>query len=260
LELLWTVIPSLIMLVLFGLTLRTLSAERQAPAEATVVEITGRQWFWEFNYPESEITVSSTSSPLVIPADEPVIFEVRSADVIHSFWVPQLAGKMDAIPGHTNTIWFEADPGTYSGQCAEYCGLQHFAMLFDVEAMPRAEYDRWMDEQIALAALFVPVGTDLETPLPLGNAGDGQVLFNDLGCNACHSLDGSQLVGPTQAGIGQRASERIEGVSAEQYIRESILLPCDYIVSGFTCVMPQNYGERLEAQDLSDLIAFLLGQ
>ena len=260
LEVVWTIIPALILVSLFGLTLNNLRLERRAPADAMVVEVTGRQWFWEFNYPETEITVSSREGDLIIPAEEPVAFEIRSADVIHSFWVPELAGKMDAIPGHTNTVWFEADEGTYAGQCAEYCGLSHYDMLFDVVAVPREEFDAWIGDQIAQAAEFQPIGTDLESPLPEGDAAHGEQLFEELGCNSCHSLDGTTLVGPSMEGIGERAAERRPELDAVAYLRESILLPCDYLVEGFTCVMPQNYGERLEAQDLADVIAYLLEQ
>ncbi len=260
LEVIWTVIPALIMVVLFGLTLRQLQRERNAPPNALVVEVTGQQWFWEFTYPETNITVNSQSGKLVLPAGRPILFEVRSKDVIHSFWVPELAGKVDAIPGRTTSIWFEAQPGVYAGQCAEYCGLEHYAMLFDVEVLPAAQFEAWMAEQVRLASLFQPIGTDMTSPLPPGDATRGATLFTGLGCAACHSLDGTQIVGPTAQGLGTRAASRIEGYSAEQYLRESILLPCNYVVEGFTCVMPQNFGERLEAQDLADLIAYLLEQ
>ena len=260
LEVIWTVVPALIMVTLFGLTLRQLQRERSVPLDAMVVEVTGQQWFWEFTYPETNITVNSQSGNLVLPADRPILFEVRSKDVIHSFWIPELAGKIDAIPGRTTTIWFEAEPGVYAGQCAEYCGLEHYAMLFDVEVLPAAQFDAWMAEQVRLASQFQPIGTDMTSPLPSGDTARGATLFTDLGCAACHSLDGTQIVGPTVQGIGERAANRIEGYSAEQYLREAILLPCNYLVEGFTCVMPQNFGERLEAQDLADLIAYLLEQ
>ncbi len=260
LEVVWTVIPALIMVVLFALTLQNLRAQRNPPSDAVVIEVTGHQWYWEFKYPDTGITLTSQNNALYIPAGEAVQIEVRSADVIHSFWVPELGGKMDAIPGHTNTVWFEANPGTYAGQCAEYCGLEHYAMLFDVVAVPRTEYDAWMAGQIELASQFQPIGVDLTSPLPTGDLARGAVLYESLGCNACHTLDGSLVVGPSFLGLGQKAETRVPGLSAEQYLRESILKPCDYLVEGFTCLMPQNFGERLEAQDLSDLIAFLLEQ
>ncbi len=260
LELLWTAIPAVILIGLFFLSLRALQQQRNPPPDAMVIEVTGRQWFWEFNYPETEITVSSRDGDLVIPANVPVVFEVRSADVIHSFWVAELAGKIDAIPGHTNTVWFEAQEGTFAGQCAEYCGLAHYDMLFDVVAVPEQEFAAWMGEQIELAGQFQPIGTDMEEPLPEGDAVDGEALYAELGCDSCHSLDGTPLVGPTMEGLGERAAERIPEYDAVTYLRESILLPCEHVVEGFTCVMPQNYGERLEAEGLADLIAFLTEQ
>jgi len=263
LELIWTVVPALIMVVLFGLTLSTLQkyAYDKTPEDAMVVEITGRQWFWEFNYPETEITLTSLTDDLYLPADEPVQFEIRSNDVIHSFWIPELAGKVDAIPGHTNTLWFTAQAGDYDGQCAEFCGQSHYDMLFNVHVIPRAEFDAWMADQIELASQFQPIGTDLETPLPIGDATRGDTLFHEqFGCNACHSLDGSTLVGPSLQGVSERAGNREDGYTAEQYLRESILLPCEYVVDGFQCLMPQDYGDRMEAQDLADVIAFLLEQ
>ena len=263
LELIWTVVPALIMVVLFGLTLRTLQkyAYDKTPEGAMVVEITGRQWFWEFRYPETEIKLTSLTDDLYLPADEPVEFEIRSNDVIHSFWVPELAGKVDAIPGHTNTLWFTAQQGVYDGQCAEFCGQSHYDMLFNVHVVPRAEFDAWMADQIELASQFQPIGTDMDTPLPSGDPTRGDTLFHEeYGCNACHSLDGSTLVGPSLQGMGQRAADQVDGYTAEQYLRESILLPCEYVVSGFDCLMPQDFGDRMEAQDLADVIAYLLEQ
>lgn len=265
LEIIWTVIPALIMIALFWLTFDLLREQRQAPAEAMVVEVIGHQWYWEFNYPETEVSILNQ---LVLPVNEPVQFEITSVDVIHSFWVPELAGKMDAIPGHTTTLWFEVDKtGTYVGQCAEFCGLEHYAMLFDVEAMPRDDFDAWMDEQIFLASQFTAVYEDpeqrldiAELRLPTGDAATGEQLFIELGCNACHSLDGSQLVGPSQLGVGNRAGSEIDGYTAEEYLIESILRPCDYLQDGFTCAMPQDYGQRMEAQDLADVITYLLEQ
>lgn len=258
LELIWTVVPVLILAVLFGLTLRMLAEQRYAPPESMVVEVTGNQWFWEFNYPETEVTLNSRTDDLVIPAGRPIQFEIRSNDVIHSFWVPELSGKIDAIPGHTNTLWFTAEPGSYDGECAEFCGLQHYDMLFTVRVVPEDEFAEWMAQEIELAGQFQPIGTDLETPLPAGDAAAGEQLFDELGCQACHSLDGTQIVGPSLQGISERAATEVEGLTAEQYVRESILLPCDFVVPGFTCVMPQNFGERIDAEGLANLMAFVL--
>ncbi len=117
-----------------------------APApDALVIEVTGHQWWWEIRYPDGEVI---TANHLVMPAGEPVILRLTSADVIHSFWVPRLAGKMDMIPGHTNRLRLEADqPGLYRGQCSEFCGAQHARMLLTVEALPEPEFSRWLSRR-----------------------------------------------------------------------------------------------------------------
>jgi mono/diheme cytochrome c family protein len=102
------------------------------------------------------------------------------------------------------------------------------------------------------------IGTDMESGLPDGDPARGEALFVEQGCMGCHSLDGSTLVGPSMQGVGERASARVEGYSAEEYLRESILLPCEVLVDGFGCVMPPGFGQRLTPQDLADLIAYML--
>lgn len=257
LELVWTIIPAGILVGLFVMVLPTLRAQREAPADAFVVEVIGHQWYWEFHYPDADI---SLLNEVYLPVGRPILLEITSQDVIHSFWVPELSGKKDAIPGHTTTLWFEiARPATYRGQCAEFCGLEHYAMLFDVNALDRAEFEDWLAAEIE-AQKVAKIGTDLETPLPAGDPANGAILFTEQGCTACHSLDGTRLVGPSLQGIGQRAASRKAGYEAELYVRESILLPCEVVVEGFTCVMPQDFGERLTAQNLADLIAYLLEQ
>lgn len=265
LEIMWTVVPSLIMALLFYLTLDTLQAQRNIPEDALEIKVVGRQWFWEFTY-EERIT---TTDELWIPVGRPVKFTVTSADVIHSFWVPQLGGKIDAIPGHDNITWFAADEaGVYAGQCAEFCGLEHYAMLFDVHAVSQDEFDTWLAEQRAAAeAAGDIIGTEvtdipaLAETLPEGNSTSGQELFGSLGCQACHSLDTTKLVGPGLEGVGERAANRKSDYSAEAYIAESLIHPSDFLVEGFSAPSPMpSFGERLTSQDLADLIAFLLEQ
>lgn len=264
LELVWTVIPALIMLVLFGLTLDLLFKQEQVPADAMVIEVVGRQWFWDIEYPETGVRLRNE---VVIPAGRPVAFEITSADVIHSFWIPELSGKMDAVPGHTNLLWFVAEPGQYAGQCAEFCGLEHYAMLFDVTVLPEQEYLAWEEEQVFIASQFTPVYPDPAIELdpttlilPIGDAAAGDGKFVELGCNSCHSLDGTVLVGPSLQGYAARAEGRSAEWTAEQYTIDAILRPCDFVVGGFQCVMPQNFGTLLEEQDLANLIAYLLDQ
>ncbi|MGF1505995.1 MAG: cytochrome c oxidase subunit II, partial [Anaerolineae bacterium] len=178
LEIVWTVIPTLIMIALFVLTLDVANRARQTPDDAYVIEVGGRQWFWEFSYPDTEITIFTPADDLFIPADTPVEFQITGGDVIHSFWVPEIAGKYDAIPGTVNVFWVTVDEGTYAGQCAEFCGLEHYNMLFDVRAVPQAEFDEWMAEKVAEAEALAAntAGTDLTTELPPGDAARGELL------------------------------------------------------------------------------------
>ena len=131
LELAWTVAPALILIFIAVPTMKTIFAtQRDNPAGALTVEVVGHQWWWEYRYPEFGIV---TANELHLPAGRPVQLELTSADVIHSFWAPELGGKRDVIPGHTNRIVFRPDSiGTFSGQCAEFCGVSHANMRLRV--------------------------------------------------------------------------------------------------------------------------------
>jgi cytochrome c oxidase subunit II len=144
LEVMWAIVPALILISLFAITVTRLGTLGTIPQDpnAMRISVTGRQFEWQFDYPGTSV---SSTNELVIPVGRPVIMEVTSEDVIHSFWVPNLYGKIDANPGRTNRIWFEArDPGTYRGVCAELCGDAHAQMLFRVEAMPEPEFQQWL--------------------------------------------------------------------------------------------------------------------
>lgn len=136
---------SITVLLIFGIPI----GHRMLPlppttGEALRIEVTGHQWWWEIRYPNSGITLKNA---LHIPAGRPVDVYLTSADVIHSFWVPRLAGKLDAIPGRTNVLRLEADEaGVYRGQCAEFCGLHHAHMQFTVQAHAIADFDNWIEE------------------------------------------------------------------------------------------------------------------
>lgn len=271
LEITWTALSFAIVGVLFVLTLRALNTEYRAEADQDEttpdysINVTGYSFNWDYEYfiNEGEATGVRTTRRVTVPTDRNVLLRITSRDVQHSFWVPELAGKVDAVPGYTNTQWLRVrEPGLYTGNCAEYCGLLHYNMLIEVEALPPAEFDRWLADRMAGATAFTPIGDDLESELPAGDAASGDAIFHELGCDNCHGpQDGA---GPALTGLGQRAEERAAqaGVpSAEQYLRESILVPCAYEVPGFQCgIMPSDYGQKLDAQALADLIAYLHSQ
>ena len=137
------VLPAIIILVVFAATIRAMRwVPTGAPAGAMVIEVTGHQWHWEVHYPEDGIT---TTNELRLPVGRPISLQLTSADVIHSFWVPELGGKMDALPDGVNTLVLEADqPGQHRSQCAEFCGLRHADMKLRVVAEPAEQFESWL--------------------------------------------------------------------------------------------------------------------
>jgi cytochrome c oxidase subunit 2 len=181
-ELAWTVIPILIVFILFLVTTRTIySLDMQEPPEGALrVKVTGHQWWWEFEYLDLDFV---TAGELHVPKGVPVFLDLRSADVIHSFWVPRLSGKTDCIPNRENHLWFQADEiGTWYGQCAEFCGTQHAKMLIRVISEEESEFEAWVANQ----KLDAP-----QVPTPL----NGKEMFLSLACVNCHNVNGIMMQG-----------------------------------------------------------------
>jgi cytochrome c oxidase subunit 2 len=190
-ELAWTLVPLLIVVVLFLTTARYDFAIELAKPTGNALEVTivGHQWWWEIRYPALGIV---TANELHVPLSEPpgtspTFITLQSADVIHSFWVPQLAGKLDLIPNKTNRLWLDPrSPGTYVGQCAQFCGVQHAGMLLRVTVHPKAEFDNWV------AAQRQPAVDD-------PSARSGREVFESVACVSCHTIRGTRgngLFGP----------------------------------------------------------------
>lgn len=177
------IFPAVVLTVVFGFTLSTLAnLNGMEDGEALVVEVVGHQWWWEVGYPNEGFV---TANEIHIPVGEPVQFRLGTADVIHSFWVPALHGKMDLVPGQTNIWWLEADEaGEYWGLCAEFCGIQHAKMLFVVVAEPRAEFDAWLAGQQEAAQAPTEALTE-----------EGFLVFMNTGCNDCHTVRGTAANG-----------------------------------------------------------------
>jgi len=171
------VLPLILLAIAFGSTIRTLAAITAPQNTPLSIDVTGRQWWWDVNYHGQGIT---TADELHIPVGVPVEIVLQSGDVIHSFWVPQLHGKMDLIPGRVNTITIQADQaGVYRGECAEYCGLQHAHMGFMVVAESQADFDQWV------------VGQQKAATAPQDEAAKrGQQVFLSAGCANCHTIQG----------------------------------------------------------------------
>lgn len=171
LEIAWTLVPLAILAVIFVLTAREMTYINRGPEGPLTVKIMARQFAWEFQYTNAPgVRTFAPGEGMVVPAGEDVRLEIESLDVNHSWWIPRLAGKTDAIPGQVNHAWFRADSaGTYDGQCTEFCGLNHSQMLGKVVAKPRAEYDRWLAAKLQ-AARATPAPSAAASPRPSATA------------------------------------------------------------------------------------------
>ncbi|HEV8674708.1 MAG TPA: cytochrome c oxidase subunit II [Methylomirabilota bacterium] len=195
LELAWTIAPVIVLTFIAFPTVSTVFRTQAAPTgDALRVRVVGHQWWWEFEYPDLGIT---TATDLHLPAGQPVMLELTSPDVIHSFWVPQLGGKRDTPPGQVNRILLTATaPGAYPGQCAEFCGLSHANMRHTAVVQPAGEFQAWAARQKTPAA----------EPAEGSPAAKGRDLFRASACVGCHTIRGVSGggLGPDLTHVGSR--------------------------------------------------------
>jgi cytochrome c oxidase subunit II len=177
---------ALTVVVLFALLISSVGTGRTVASlhasSAVTIEVTGHQWWWEITYDDAvPARRVVTANDIHIPIGRPVVMKVTSRDVIHSFWAPNLQGKRDLIPGYTTAIWMQADqPGIFRGQCAEFCGLQHAHMAFDIVAEPENDFERWLDGMRQTAR-------DPQT----ADEARGRDVFMTTKCAGCHTIDGT---------------------------------------------------------------------
>jgi cytochrome c oxidase subunit II len=241
------ILPALVLVVLFVFTANTLRALSTTPVlgQELVIQVVGRQWWWEIRYPQQGI---ETANELHLPAGQPVKIELLAQDVIHSFWVPQLQGKLDMIPGQVNELWLQADQvGEYGGLCAEFCGMQHAKMAFRVVAQTPAEFATWLDQQAQPAA--TPINAQEQR---------GQAIFLTTNCAYCHTLRGTSATGKLGPDLTHLASRRtlaaatlpnnLENLSSwitdPQHVKPGNLMPAT----------------ALPSEDLLALLAYLSAQ
>jgi cytochrome c oxidase subunit 2 len=246
LEITWTVIPLAIVMGFAILGARDLGVITAADPDQLVVEVTGFQFGWRFDYVQHDLT----SSELYLPRDRTVLLRLTSDDVIHSFWIPEFRVKQDAVPGRWTTLRVTpTEVGDYRVRCAELCGYAHSAMYAPVVVVEPAEFEAWLAGQEVQAE---PTG---EVTL----ADRGAQIARDSGCLSCHSVDGSKLVGPTwlgQYGSQQQLEDGSTVVIDEAYLRNSILDPQSQVVAGYPNVMPAAY-TGLSDEDVAALIAYI---
>jgi cytochrome c oxidase subunit 2 len=244
LEVAWTLVPTLIVLGMFWYSWNGYLALVNVPEDAMKIAVSARQWDWTFTYENGK-----TSNKLVVPAGKAVRLAITSKDVVHSLYIPAFRVKKDAVPGLTTYLWFRApEPDKYDLFCAEYCGVAHSSMITQVEALPADRFAEWLEEKAPQAEGEV----------------EGETVLARFGCNACHSLDGTKMIGPTFQGLfGRRVAvqtggEKRELVVDRDYIRRSILEPGADLVTGYPPVMPSFQG-RISEAELDALVEFLAG-
>ncbi len=248
LEVIWTVIPSVLLMIIFAWGYIEYRKMRHPPENAMEVNVIARQWLWQFDYYNGKKTINE----LYVQQDRPVRMVMRSDDVLHSFFVPAFRVKQDILPGNYTQLWFiPTKAGTFDLFCAEYCGTGHSKMLAKVHVLGPEAYAIWEK------GIGIDEGTAVASSLP--PAEQGGELFNKRGCNACHSIDGSVLVGPSFKGLFGKDEKLTNGKTInvdENYLRESILQPQVNIVEGYQPVMPAFEG-ILSDEEVTALIEYI---
>jgi cytochrome c oxidase subunit II len=238
LELLWTAIPTILVLVIFIWGAALFLAETVPPKGAQDIFVVGRQWMWKVQHPNGRREINE----LHVPVGRAVKLTLASQDVVHSFYIPAFRVKQDAVPGQYRTMWFEASkPGEYHLFCAEYCGTNHSRMIGRIVVMEDIDYQKWLG------------GSTDQTP-----AEEGRDLFVQFDCVSCHGTGSRQRCPPLGSLYGKQ--EQLDNGQSvlvdDAYVRESILDPKAKIVRGFEPVMPSFRGQVTEEQILA-LIAYV---
>lgn len=245
LELVWTIIPTLIVVVVFFWGFHGYMETFVSPGDAMEIRVTGKKWAWTFEYPNGTIALGEFH----VPAGRPVKLIMSSEDVIHNFYLMDFRTKHDVLPNRYTEMWFTApEPTTpdkpHIVQCAFYCGTSHSRMLAKLFVDPQDKFDEWLETG----------GLDKNAPPEK----IGEITYNNAGCSTCHSLDGTRGTGPSWKGIwGQSRGAGM--IVDENYVRTSILQPQAYIVPGYQPVMPVFQGVLKERQ-IDGLIAFIKKQ
>lgn len=242
LEIVWIVLPTILVLSMFWYGWKEYLVLRTVPKGAMEVTATARMWSWSFSYANG-----ATSPKLYVPVGRAVKINLVSQDVIHGFFLPAFRVKRDVVPGMPNYAWFvAAKPGSYDLFCSQYCGKGHSAMITTVEALPEAEFDVWLEHGEGRG--------DSEQ--------SGHELLEKYGCLGCHSEDGTTRVGPTFKGIwGRNVTVVTSGAQRtitvdEAYLRRSVLEPGADVVKGFPAIMPPF---SLKEEELRSMLEYLKG-
>lgn len=248
LETIWTIIPSILLMIIFYWGYIEFMEMRTPPKDALEVNVAAKQWLWQFDYYNGKKTINE----LYVQQNRPVKMVMRSDDVLHSFFVPDFRVKQDILPGNYTQLWFiPTKVGTFELFCAEYCGTSHSQMLAKVNVLSPEAFAIWEK------GIGIDKSTDITSSLP--PAESGQKLYERSGCTACHTIDGATIVGPSFKGLFGQTEKLQDGSTAivdENYIRESILDPTAKMVEGYAPVMP-SYKGLLSDKEITDIIEYI---
>lgn len=245
LEITWTIVPSIIVVIMFVVGWRAYVDLVTPPRNALEIQVRGQKWNWQFTHSSDGRAI--TDDELHVPVNTPVRTVMTSSDVLHSFFIPAFRVKQDVIPKRFTNVWFRATrPGTYRLYCAEYCGRDHSLMKTRVIVHPPGGYENYLRTQI-------------ERQMDMPPEELGRELYTMRGCIACHTLDGNPSTGPTFKGLFGSDQKMASGETVtadENYIQESILDPMAKVRAGFQPVMPPFAGQ-LSEKEIEGLIAFI---
>ena len=261
LEVLWTVIPTILVLAIFFVGWKGFQYMRTAPPDAMIVKVTARQWSWTFDYENGR-----QDNVLKVPVEKPVKLLITSADVLHSLYIPAYRIKEDCVPGRQTYLWFLPDQlGSYDLFCTEYCGVGHSDMITKVEVMTQKDFDAWYSgkQETALG----PEGVGSANHPAVKKAGapaldEGARLFQLKGCVACHTTDGTPKIGPTFKGVfGKRETVIHDGQERqitvdEAFIKQTLMHPEVDRVKGFPPMMPSQQGQ-LTDKEINEIILYI---
>ena len=240
-EVVLTLIPTLILAGLAVPTVKAIADLAKAPEGALNITVTAKQFWWQYEYPDAEVM---TANEMHVPTDQPVLLTLEGTDVIHSFWIPKLTGKQDVVPGRTNRMQFEAtEPGTYWGQCTEFCGLSHANMRLRVIAHEPAEFEQWLLEQQQPAAATVS-----------GAAAEGQEIFTQ-NCVNCHAIKGTDAQATTGPDLTHFASRDTFAGAMFENNTENLKRWIDNPPAVKPGAQMPDYG--LSAQEIDAVVAYL---
>lgn len=249
LEIIWTVIPVILVSFMFYFGWTDWKMLKNPPKNTFNITSTARMWSWSFKYPNNTVT-----DTLYVPINKPVKIDLKSADVIHSLYIPSFRVKQDVVPGNSNFLWFIAEKeGTYDVFCAEYCGLRHAYMTTAVVSMSPAAFDKW----------YKKTTTVTTTPVAGTKIFPGSSIIKQNGCIACHSLDGSRIVGPSFKGIyGEKTTVIANGKEQQvtvddNYILESVYDPNAKVVKGFQPNMMQSFKDVLTKDQVKQIAEYI---